>query len=64
MTDVMTFLYYTIYLSVNDKYAFSGRTFFRDKLENKLPRCLKKKGILGNLRRHGKGKVFIGTSGG
>ena len=26
--DVMTFLHYMIYLSVNDKYAFSGRTTF------------------------------------
>ncbi len=26
--DIMTFLHYMIYLSVNDKYAFSGRTTF------------------------------------
>jgi hypothetical protein len=62
--DIMTFFDYMIYFSVNDKYAFSGRNFFMDKLGDKLPRCLKKKDILGNFRRHGKGKMLIGTSGG
>ncbi len=32
-----------------------------NKLEINLQCCLKKKGILGNFRRHGKGKMLIGA---